>query len=103
VQVLELVPAAYCTALSNRMRWSLAPGPVVKVSFNLPYKCRFGQNLYLVGAGEALGNWDVHEALELKWNPGDVWSGEIAVVDRYVQDLCASTCRWRSADQPGLQ
>lgn len=56
-------------------------GPVVKVSFKLPYRCRYGQNLIVVGKGDALGNWEPGEGLQLRWNPGDVWSGEIAIAD----------------------
>lgn len=62
-------------------------GPVVKVAFKLPYRCRYGQNLFVVGRGEHLGNWEVGYGVEMKWNPGDVWSGEIAVAGSEAVDL----------------
>ena len=45
----------------------------VSVSFQLPYRCKFGQQLCLVGDSKELGAWDVAEAVPMTWTDGDVW------------------------------
>jgi len=51
----------------------------VKLSFKLPYRCSFGQEIAIVGSGESLGNWDVHQAKPMHWTDGDVWEVEFEV------------------------
>ncbi|KAF8058890.1 zinc finger CCCH domain-containing protein 56 [Scenedesmus sp. PABB004] len=51
----------------------------VKLSFKLPYHCTFGQEVCLVGSGEALGNWSVENAKPMHWTDGDVWEVEFEV------------------------
>lgn len=51
----------------------------VRISFKLPYRCSFGQELYLVGSGEALGNWSVEHARRMHWTDGDVWEVDFEV------------------------
>ena len=51
----------------------------VKLSFKLPYRCSFGQELAIVGSGEALGNWDVQHAKRMHWTSGDVWEVDFEV------------------------
>jgi hypothetical protein len=51
----------------------------VKLSFKLPYKCSFGQEIAMVGSGESLGNWDVHQAKSMHWTDGDIWQVEFEV------------------------
>jgi hypothetical protein len=45
----------------------------VKLSFKLPYRCSFGQELCMVGSGDALGNWSVENGKRMQWTDGDVW------------------------------
>lgn len=49
----------------------------VRVSFRLPYRCNFGQNLRLVGSGAPLGDWDVSRSAAMTWSDGDVWKAEL--------------------------
>lgn len=51
----------------------------VKVTFKLPYRCSFGQEICLVGSGENLGNWDVQHGKRMKWTDGDVWQVDFEV------------------------
>lgn len=52
-------------------------GTPVRVSFGLPYRCNFGQNLRLVGSGAPLGDWDVSRSAAMTWSAGDVWKAEL--------------------------
>jgi len=49
----------------------------IRILFNLPYRCSFGENLAIVGSGEPLGAWDPDRSVPLTWSEGDVWQGEI--------------------------
>lgn len=51
----------------------------VRLAFKLPYRCSFGQELCLVGSGEALGNWSLDSARSMRWTDGDVWQVEFEV------------------------
>lgn len=51
----------------------------VRISFKLPYRCSFGQELCLVGSGEALGNWSVENGKRMHWTDGDVWQVDFEV------------------------
>lgn len=72
-----------CTMVKQRevteRRTTSEPPARVKVSFKLPYRCSFGQELAIVGSGEALGNWDVKNAKRMQWTDGDVWQVEFEV------------------------
>lgn len=59
----------------------LLPGTAnkVKLSFKLPYRCSFGQELCLVGSGEALGNWSVDKGRRMHWTDGDIWQVDFEV------------------------
>jgi hypothetical protein len=47
------------------------------VRFQLPYHCKYGQRLCLIGSSGNLGAWDVANAVPMEWNEGDVWSVEL--------------------------
>lgn len=53
------------------------PAGRVSVSFKLPYHCKFGQKLCLVGGDDKLGGWTVERAVEMSWTEGDVWTVEL--------------------------
>jgi len=42
-------------------------------------RCSFGQELCLVGSGEALGNWSVENGKRMHWTDGDVWQVDFEV------------------------
>lgn len=50
---------------------------VVKVSFSVPYRCEFGQNLSLIGSSSALGEWDLQSCTNMHWSDGDIWRAEL--------------------------
>lgn len=67
------------------MRWVAGlRQDAIKVLFNLPYRCDFGQNLAIVGSEHQLGAWDVTKGVALRWSDGDVWQGEIEMDSRWV-------------------
>lgn len=47
------------------------------LQFHVRYKCEFGQEVYLVGNCEPLGDWDVMQGVQLVWSPGHVWEGSV--------------------------
>ncbi|GBF93228.1 20S proteasome subunit beta [Raphidocelis subcapitata] len=51
----------------------------IKLSFKLPYRCHFGQDLCIVGSSEDLGNWDPRRGVGMQWSEGDVWQVEFEV------------------------
>lgn len=74
--------AAGCSAaVSRRRRWRapvrvvppLRAAGSVTVRFQLPYHCKYGQRLCLVGGDEKLGRWQVEQAVPMNWTEGDVW------------------------------
>jgi hypothetical protein len=50
-------------------------GATTIVTFEVSYHTAFGQVLYVVGAGEALGNWEPHSGLRLQYHEGGIWTG----------------------------
>ncbi len=54
-------------------------GKRVKVSFKLPYRCSFGQEICIVGSGDKLGNWQVQNGVKMQWSENDVWQVEFEV------------------------
>jgi hypothetical protein len=55
----------------------------------IPYHCKFGQHLCLVGSVEQLGHWDVARGLEMHWSDGDVWRVDVDIPNRWVGTVCA--------------
>jgi hypothetical protein len=45
--------------------------------FHVRYKCEFGQEVYLVGNCDALGDWDVMKGVQLVWSAGHIWEGSV--------------------------
>ncbi|GBF93653.1 hypothetical protein Rsub_06756 [Raphidocelis subcapitata] len=53
------------------------PGPKVRVSFRLPYRVDFGQDVAVVGSIDEFGSWQPHRAVALRWTEGDWWTGDV--------------------------
>ena len=53
----------------------------------IPYHCRWGQHLCLVGSIEKLGQWDVARGLEMTWSDGDLWRAEVDIPQRLVVEV----------------
>jgi len=51
----------------------------VKLSFKLPYRVNFGQDICLVGSSDVLGNWDPRHGVGMQWSEGDVWQVDLEV------------------------
>lgn len=50
-----------------------APPAGVAVDFQIPYHCRYGQHVCVVGNADKLGGWEVARAVEMNWSDGDMW------------------------------
>lgn len=53
------------------------PAGNVSVRFRMPYHCKYGQKLCLIGESDMLGGWAVERALAMNWTEGDVWEVEL--------------------------
>lgn len=76
--------AAAAAASPHAHRAPLSPAPLppagsVSVSFQLPYHCKYGQKLCLIGSQEFLGGWRVEQAVPMNWREGDVWEVELSL------------------------
>lgn len=67
--------------LGPRMRRAGADGSPrrVKLSFKIPYRCSFGQEVCMVGNAREMGRWDVTSGVAMRWTEGDVWTVEFEV------------------------
>ena len=52
-----------------------------KIIFYIRYDSNYGDNIGILGSIEKLGNWSQDKILYLKWNKGNIWTGEIDVDD----------------------
>lgn len=80
------------------------------VKFHVRYKCEFGQEVYLVGNIEALGNWDVMRGVQLVWSAGHVWEGSVElpaglhIQYKYVvRNKDGSVVRWQEGANVSLE
>lgn len=39
----------------------------MSVNFHLPYRCKYGQKLCLIGSNDMLGSWHVDRAVAMNW------------------------------------
>lgn len=47
--------------------------PTYYVSFKMPYKVNYGEEIAIVGNIPELGNWTDTSRARLRWTTGDVW------------------------------
>lgn len=45
----------------------------------MPYKCKYGQRLCVIGASDNLGAWHVEKAIGMHWTEGDVWMVDMKI------------------------
>lgn len=62
-----------------------AAAPSVRLSFSIPYRTEWGQDVALVGDKRELGEWDPRRGVSMRWQEGDVWSADVEVSARCVQ------------------
>lgn len=49
------------------------------VSFSVTWDAGFGNNVHVAGGHPDVGNWSPVDSIKLRWTPGNVWTGQIAV------------------------
>ncbi|KAL4458565.1 hypothetical protein ABPG75_013430 [Micractinium tetrahymenae] len=59
--------------------FSNAEGGNIEISFSLPYHCKYGQRLCVIGGSDNLGAWNVAKAVPMEWTEGDVWIVDLRV------------------------
>ena len=50
---------------------------VNKITFQMNYNTKPGEDLGVIGSMQELGNWDQNRALRLSWNDGNIWKASI--------------------------
>ena len=62
--------------------------PLVRVGFSVRVRVAFGDTLLVVGSSPGLGEWDIANALELRWSQdadgADLWTGTAALPEHWV-------------------
>ena len=48
-----------------------------KIFFYIKYDSKYGDNIGILGSIEELGNWCQDKILYLKWNKGNIWTGDV--------------------------
>lgn len=51
--------------------------PSTSIAFNIHYATAFGEMVKIVGKGPELGDWNVDQAVALKWTEGDLWRAKL--------------------------
>lgn len=65
----------------------------------LPYHCRYGQSVCLIGSIDKLGKWDVSRAVEMSWHDGDLWKVELELPKRW-EGVTGQGSLWWIRKQP---
>ena len=52
-----------------------------KIIFYIRYDSNYGDNIGILGSIDQLGNWSQDKILYLRWNKGNIWKGEIVLLD----------------------
>lgn len=50
-----------------------------KIKFSIKYNTCYGEELVILDSISNLGFWKLSEGLKLKWNKGNIWTGEINI------------------------
>ena len=58
-----------------------SPIKINKIIFSVNYNSKFGEEVAILGSLAKFGLWELSGALPLKWNEGNIWTGEIIVED----------------------
>ncbi|KAF8069435.1 protein phosphatase methylesterase 1 [Scenedesmus sp. PABB004] len=81
----------------------------VDVHLGVTCPTEYGQSLRVVGAGPALGDWDVERGPRLVWHEGNVWSARVglppgaSVEFKYVLMHCSGDAEWEPGSNRALE
>ena len=53
--------------------------PLKKITFEINYKTKFGEEIGILGNIEYLGNWNTNKVFKLKWANENLWVGSIHI------------------------
>jgi hypothetical protein len=56
---------------------SVSEYKINKIYFYIKYDSKYGDNIGILGSIEELGNWCQDKILYLKWNKGNIWTGDV--------------------------
>ena len=56
---------------------SISEYKINKIYFYIKYDSKYGDNIGILGSIEELGNWCQDKILYLKWNKGNIWTGDV--------------------------
>jgi len=76
----------------------------IVITFNVQYKTNFGENMFVVGEGPQLGNWDATKGLPLKWTENHIWTASHTftkdtkeIIYKYIVNNSDNNVRWESS------
>lgn len=67
----------YFSPINNNINNNNENIEIKKITFSLKYDTTFGEEIGILGSIPNLGNWNQNEIFYLKWNTGNIWTGEI--------------------------
>ena len=53
--------------------------PLKKITFEINYKTKFGEEIGILGNIDYLGNWNTNKVFKLKWTNENLWVGSISI------------------------
>ncbi len=62
---------------SGEAEIALTLNQIKKIKFNIQYNTNFGEEVAILGSIPLLGFWKLEGKFKLKWNEGNIWTGEI--------------------------
>ena len=48
-----------------------------KIAFSIKYNSIYGEEVVILGSTAKFGNWNLYKGFHLKWNEGNIWTGEM--------------------------
>ena len=60
---------------------------IEKINFQIKYDTKMGEDLAVIGSINELGNWEMHRALKMGWNDGNIWKGVLYLGDNNFFDF----------------
>lgn len=83
LSALKSNPFLYAKALTEVLRLeneeAINSATNFVVKFEVRYRAIWGQVVKVAGSSGALGNWNAEKGLELRWTPGDLWTGQTII------------------------
>lgn len=58
-----------------------------KIAFSIKYNSIYGEEVVILGSTAKFGNWNLNKGFHLKWNEGNIWTGEMFFENGDIQNF----------------